>query len=57
MMRRLLLPRDILAEAGVNPLPVAGWRIRHHARSACDACLRVAAPRCWTLPLRPNAEW
>lgn len=40
LMRRLLLPRDVLVEASVNPLPVAGWTLRSNARSAYDALER-----------------
>jgi hypothetical protein len=37
LMRRLPFPRDVLVEASVNPLPVAGWATRRFARSAYDA--------------------
>lgn len=37
LMRRLLFPRDVLVEASVNPLPIAGWAARGYARSSYDA--------------------
>jgi len=40
LMRRLFLPRDILVEASVNPLPVGGWALRRFApESYEDAAL------------------
>lgn len=53
LMRRLLLPRDVLVEAGVNPLLVGGWTMRRHARSAHDAVEQDG----FRPSPRPNVEW